>query len=319
MSLSEAEDLMRYVVHEATPVQVSSFLTANTIKGNTGQEIAGFAKVLQENTVAVQSPVENHIDTCGTGGGISSFNISTAAAIIAAAAGAVVAKHGNRAVTGRCGSADVLEAIGVKLCETPEEAQTRLGKFGFAFLFAPKFHPEGAKIGPIRRELPFRTVFNVLGPLLNPAKAKRQIIGVWEPALMDLVAEALVNLETEFAVVVHGEPGMDEISPISFTQVRIVENGTIRREEWSPATFGAKPIQLSDILAGETPLDNGNHLIESITQVGSPKCLAVLPSAAAAIRLAGLVDNWADAYEKVFETVKSGKGEAKLNELRGDL
>lgn len=316
LSREEAERLFAELLENGTDAQKAAFLTAYAAKGVRSEELAGFASQMRLHCLPVQSPVENHIDTCGTGGGISSFNISTAAALIAAASGAVVAKHGNRAVTGRCGSADVLESIGVPLCETQKEANTRLAELGFAFLFAPKFHPAAAKFGPIRKELPFRTVFNVLGPLLNPAGAKRQIIGVWEPALLDLVAKTLVKIESEFAIVAHGEPGMDEISPISATQVRVIKDGDYTIEEWSPATFGAEPVQLSDVLAGQTPAENGEMLIEAVTESSSNRCLAVLPSAAVAVRLSGLAENWKDAYELAYETVRSGKSAAKLQQLR---
>ncbi len=316
LTRGESESLFSELLESGTDAQKAAFLTAYAAKGVTPEELAGFVVQMRRHGIAVKSPVSNHIDTCGTGGGISSFNISTAAALIAAAAGAVVAKHGNRAVTGRCGSADVLESIGVPLCETPEIAAERLEKLGFAFLFAPKFHPAAAKFGPIRKELPFRTVFNLLGPLLNPANAKRQIIGVWEPALLDLLATALVQLESEFAIVVHGEPGMDEISPISTTRVRVVKDGDYRIEEWAPATFGAEPVTLGAVLAGQTPAENGEMLIESVTVAGSDRCRAVLPSAAVAVRLSGLADSWKGAYELAHETVKSGKGAEKLAQLR---
>ena len=319
LSMSEANLLMGAIITEGTPAQISAFLTALSMKGVQVEELAGFAQRLMDDAVPVHCHVTNHIDTCGTGGGVSSFNISTAAAIIAAAAGAVVAKHGNRAVTGRCGSADVLEAIGVPICEEPESAARRLENLGFAFLFAPKFHPTAGRVAPIRKELPFRTVFNMLGPLLNPAGAKRQIVGVWDPALLSLVAESLLKLGTNFAIVVHGEPGLDEISPISTTQVRIIEHGEIRKEEWTPATFGAKPADFSALLAGETPLENGEMLIESISEIHSAKCLAVLPSAAVAVRLAGLADSWVTGYELARETVRSGKASEKLEQLRKDI
>ncbi len=318
LSMVEANALIGAIVNEGTPAQISAFLTALAVKGLHKDELAGFAQRLREDAVPVPCHVENHIDTCGTGGGVSSFNISTAAAMIAAAAGAVVAKHGNRAVTGRFGSADVLEAIGVPICEEPESASRRLENFGFAFLFAPKFHPTAARVAPIRKELPFRTVFNILGPLLNPAGAKRQIIGVWDPALLNLVGESLVRLGAEFSIVVHGEPGLDEISPISTTQVRVIENGEMRREEWNPATFGAKPADFASLLAGETSIQNGEMLIQSISDISSAKCLAVLPSAAVAVRLAGLADSWPGAYELARETVKSGKAIAKLEQIRKD-
>ena len=316
--MSEANVLIGDIVNEGTSAQISAFLTALAVKGIHPEELAGFAQRLREDAVKVPCHVDNHIDTCGTGGGVSTFNISTAAAIIAAGAGAVVAKHGNRAVTGRFGSADVLEAIGVPICEEPELASRRLENLGFAFLFAPKFHPTAGKVAPIRKELPFRTVFNILGPLLNPAHAKRQIVGVWDPALLTVVAESLHRLGSEFAIVVHGEPGLDEISPISTTQVRIVENGEIRREEWHPDTFGAKPIEFSALLAGETSAENGNLLVEALSDVSSSRCLAVLPSAAVAVRLAGLASTWAEGYELALETVRSGKAISKLEQLRKD-
>ena len=317
--MAEANLLVGSIVSEGTPAQISSFLTALAMKGIQVEEMAGFVQRLRGDAVPVKCHVKNHIDTCGTGGGVSSFNISTAAAIIAAAAGAVVAKHGNRAVTGRCGSADVLEAIGVPICEEPESAARRLETFGFAFLYAPKFHPTMSRVAPVRKELPFRTVFNMLGPLLNPANAKRQIVGVWDPALLNLIGETLLKLEADFAIVVHGEPGLDEISPISTTQVRIIEKGEMRREEWTPATFGAKPADFSALLAGETPLENGDMLIEAVCEIHSPKCLAVLPSAAVAVRLAGLAESWVGAYEVARETVRSGKASAKLEQLRKDV
>lgn len=318
LTMAEANVLIADVLNTGTPAQISAFLTVMAVKGVTTNELAGFAQRLRADAVPVPCHVDHHIDTCGTGGGVSSFNISTAAAIIAAAAGAIVAKHGNRAVTGRFGSADVLETIGVPICDEPEVASRRLENLGFAFLFAPKFHPAGAKAAPIRKELPFRTVFNILGPLLNPAGAKRQIIGVWDPALLGMVAETLVLLDAERSIVVHGEPGLDEISPISFTQVRIVENGVVRREEWSPATFGAQPIDMSALLAGETAAENGEMLIQSLSNTGSPKCMAVLPSAAVAVCLAGLAGSWAEGYELARETVRSGKAAAKLEQLRND-
>ena len=319
LTMSEANLLMGAIVSEGSHAQIAAFLTALAMKGIQVEELAGFVQRLRADSVPVQCHVENHIDTCGTGGGVSSFNVSTAAAIIAAAAGAVVAKHGNRAVTGRCGSADVLEVIGVPICEEPMAATRRLETFGFAFLFAPKFHPTAGRAAPVRKELPFRTVFNMLGPLLNPAGAKRQIVGVWDPALLNLIGETLIKLEAEFAIVVHGEPGLDEISPISTTQVRIIENGEMRREEWTPATFGAKSADFSALLAGETTLDNGEMLIEAITEIHSPKCMAVLPSAAVAVRLAGLADSWVTGYELARETVRSGKASAKLEQLRKDI
>ncbi len=317
--MSEANLLIGAICSDGTPAQIGAFLAALAVKGVHIDELAGFAERLRADSVPVQCHVNNHVDTCGTGGGVSSFNISTAAAIIAAAAGAVVAKHGNRAVTGRCGSADVLEAIGVPICEEPESATRRLEQFGFAFLFAPKFHPTAARVAPVRKELPFRTVFNMLGPLLNPAGAKRQIVGVWDPGLLNLVGEALLKLEAEFAIVVHGEPGLDEISPISTTQVRIIDNGEMRREEWTPATFGARPADFSALLAGETPLENGQMLIDAISEIHSPKCMAVLPSAAVAVRLAGLADSWVSGYELARETVRSGKASEKLEQLRKDV
>lgn len=316
LSRSEAESLFDLLLEVESDVPRVAFLTAMAMKGVSSEELTGFVSQMHARSVQVQSPVENHIDTCGTGGGISSFNISTAAALIASAAGAVVAKHGNRAVTGRCGSADVLESIGVPLCEDPSTAEARLAELGFAFLFAPKFHPAAAKYGVVRKELPFRTVFNILGPLLNPASAKRQIIGVWEPALLDLVATTLVKLGSEFSIVAHGNPGMDEISPISSTQVRIIQDGDYRIEDWTPETFGAQPIELKSLLAGATPADNGAMLIESVTQPNSDRCLAVLPSAAVAICLSGLAKNWKDGYEFAHETVKSGKGAEKLHQLQ---
>jgi anthranilate phosphoribosyltransferase len=319
LTIQESETLCASILSDATPIQISAILTALQVKEPTSDELTGFVNTLRSQSVKVDSPVENHIDTCGTGGGVSSFNVSTAAAIIAAAAGATVAKHGNRAVTGRFGSADVLEAIGIPLCTSSESASALLRTSGFAFMYAPNFHPAVAKVGSVRKELPFRTIFNVLGPLLNPAGAKRQIIGVYDPALLTMVAGALKNIGTEFSVVAHGEPGLDEISPISLTQVCIVKNGEITREEWQPSTFGAQPVTLSALLAGQSAEENGALLVEAVTKVDSPRAAAVMPSAAVAICLAGLAEDWKAGYELARETVRSGKSEAKLTQLRSNV
>src|SRR5688572_9788443 len=206
---------------DATPVQISALLVGLRVKGETAEEVAAVAKALRNAMVSLNATEpEALVDTCGTGGGaVTTFNISTAAAFVAAGAGVHIAKHGNRSFTSRCGSADVLTALGVRIELTPEQMGSVLQRAGIVFMFAPLLHPAMRHVAPVRRELAMPTIMNVLGPLTNPAGARRQVVGVSHPALLELIAGALQELGHDRALVVHGEPGLDEFSPIGITTV----------------------------------------------------------------------------------------------------
>ena len=225
----------------ASEAVIAAFLVALKMKGETAAELAGFARAMRERMMAVDAGADV-IDTCGTGGDSSgTFNISTAAALVMAGAGARVAKHGNRSLSSSSGSADVLEALGVRIATTPEEAAWAVREIGIGFLFAPQLHPAMKFAQPVRRELKMRTVFNLLGPLVNPAGARRQLIGAPTPKSAQLMADALAMLETTHAYVVHGHGGLDEISTTGPTQVWEVANSGVTKHEWTPRSFGLNP------------------------------------------------------------------------------
>ena len=246
---------------EESEARIAAFLTALRLKGETPSEIAGMARAMRQRSVQVHADVPGLVDTCGTGGGgVATFNISTAAAFVAAGAGLPIAKHGNRAMTSKCGSSDVLEALGVKLDCAVDELVRGLREMGLAFLFAPLHHPAMKAVGPVRRALPFRTVFNCLGPLTNPAGADRQVIGVYEPAMTELLAEALRLLETRHVWVVHGLDGLDEISTLGLTRVTEVQSGSIRTWEFTPEDLGLERASAADIAPAEDVAGNAEIL-----------------------------------------------------------
>lgn len=235
-----AESVFDHIVSgEATPVWMAAILTGLQARGVHASEVAGGVRALRKAMVPVASTAGALIDTCGTGGGtVTTFNISTAAAIVAAGAGARLAKHGNRSFTSRSGSADVLEALGVGIDLTPERMGQVLDEVGIVFMFAPLLHPAMRHVGPVRRELGIRTVMNLLGPLTNPAGVKHQVVGVSEPELLPLIAGALKELGHERALVVHGRPGMDEISPLDTTVIHELRDGEVRQYEVRPESLG---------------------------------------------------------------------------------
>lgn len=293
---------------EATPEAVAGFLIALRAKGAAASELANFVTELRKRARQVPNPPEGLVDTCGTGGGIPSFNLSTAAAIVASAAGACVAKHGNRAVTSACGSADVLEALGVRLVDDPAAQSRLLREVGLAFLFAPAHHPALGKVGPIRKALGVRTVFNQLGPLANPAGARVQVIGVYDPALAQSMAEAAAALGADKVWVVHGDDGMDEISPCTSTQVW--DGSTAFRI--GPGDFGVSPVDAAHVAPGATPAENAAMLREAISDARSPRSLAVMPGAAAALYLGGHAPSLREAAEMAREAVDKGDAARKL-------
>jgi len=304
---------------EATVAQIASLLVGLRVKGETAEEVAGAAAALRG--AMVQLPAERPeelVDTCGTGGGaIGTFNISTAAALLAAGAGVRVAKHGNRSFTSQCGSADVLEALGVPIEVSIDVMERALRDAGIVFMFAPLMHPAMRHVGPVRRELGIPTVMNIVGPLANPARAGRQVVGVADARRVPLIAGALLALGTEHALVVHGEPGMDEISPLGPTQVIEIRDG--RTREWSiePAQFGLGTGRAEE-LAGGPPADNAAAVRAVLAGNAPPTATAaVLLNAAAALFVSTSgTGSFEDAVEMARSALDAGAGLAALERLR---
>ncbi len=315
LSMDQAELAMTEIMNgEVTPAQFGAFVTALRVKGETSEEIAGMAKVMRAKAIQVHAdgPV---VDTCGTGGdGSSTFNISTAAAFVVAGAGLKVAKHGNRAASSRCGSADVLEALGVKIEMSADQVQCCLKEVGIGFMFAPSFHPAMRYAGPPRREIGIRTVFNILGPLTNPAGAKAQVLGVADGALMEKMAEVLRTLGCQHALVVHGDDGLDEITISGKTQVCELEGGRIRRYVISPEDLGLSRDSLDNI-KGSTPADNAASVRHILGGAAGPQRDVVLMNAAAAIMAGGRAKTLQEGARSAAEAIDSGSALAKLDYL----
>lgn len=312
---AEAQGLMRALMSgEAEDAWIAGVLVALRAKGVTGNELAAFADVMRSHALQLSSQHPNLVDTCGTGGGRATFNLSTAAAFVAAAAGAKVAKHGNRAVTSTCGSADVLGELGVSLLADPELLRHLLDSTGIVFLFAPHHHPAMRHVGAARKALGIRTVFNQLGPLSNPAGAKRQLIGVYQADLLVPMGEALARLGCEHALVVHGEDGMDEISPCAPTQYVEVKGERLSEGRFEPRDFGFEPLAFEDLAQGSTLAANAELLRRALTDSQSPLAFAVRPNAAAALYLAGM-GSIAECAELAASTISEGKAACKLEQV----
>jgi anthranilate phosphoribosyltransferase len=302
----------------ASPVQMASLLIAIRVRGATSQEVAGGVRALRRAMVPVPTDAAGLVDTCGTGGGaITTFNISTAAALLAAGAGVRVAKHGNRSFTSRCGSADVLEALGVRLELAPEREARVLEECGIVFMFAPLHHPAMRHIGPIRRELAMPTLMNVLGPVTNPAGARRQVVGVNDPALLELIAGALLELGHDRALVVHGEPGMDEISPLGTTEVLEVADGRVTRRTFDPvAELGWERFDARGLEGGERD-DNARKVVAVLKgEIGGSARAATVLNAGAAIWVAGQADSLVEGVRRAEAALDAGAGLEKLRALR---
>jgi anthranilate phosphoribosyltransferase len=286
LSVAEAEAAFTEVMEgNATPVQITALLVGIRARGAVPEEVAGGVRALRKAMVEVRAGEgEALVDTCGTGGGVlTTFNISTAAALVAAAGGVRVAKHGNRSFTSRCGSADVLEALGVKLDLSPEREAEILAETGVVFMFAPLHHPAMRHAAPIRRELGMPTIMNVLGPLTNPAGARRQVVGVADSRLLELVADALRVLGHERALVVHGEPGMDEFSPLGPTEVVELRDGAVRRWTFDPvAELGWERYDAEGLAGGERE-SNASTVADVLagSRTGAARAAVVLNAAAA--------------------------------------
>ena len=315
LSMDEAQAAMGAVMDgEATPAQLAAFLMGLRMRGETADELAGFAGAMRDRVVRVDAP-EGAIDVVGTGGdGSGTFNISTTAALVTAAAGVPVAKHGNRAMTSKSGSADVLEALGIRIDHDAASAGEALRKIGFAFLFAPAFHPAMRHAGPTRREIGVRTAFNLVGPLTNPAGTTRQLLGVANEAIAERMAEVVVRLGTERTFVIHGD-GVDEL-PLDGSGVAwIVAGGTIERHPIDAAALGFKRAATTK-LAGGTPEENA-RLTEAVLN-GEPGVRrdVVLLNAAAALLVAGVVGQMEEGIERAALTIDAGLGTELLAALR---
>jgi anthranilate phosphoribosyltransferase len=302
---------------EASSVQIGSFLTALRLRKETVEEIVGFAKAMRSFSVSFESPYESFVDTCGTGGdGADTFNISTAVAFVAAAAGVPVAKHGNRAVSSKSGSADVLQQLGVAIDLTAEEARECLRQVGICFLFAPLYHPAMKHaVGP-RKELGFRTVFNVLGPLTNPARAPRQVLGVYAESLVPKIADALARLGTKHALVVHGNGGLDELSVSGESVVAEVKDGTVQLYRITPEQFGLRSFPLSDIKGGNASQNAAiiQKILTGDLQNGAREIVTL--NAGASIYVGGKANSLQQGVQMAKEAIDSGRALQILQRLK---
>jgi anthranilate phosphoribosyltransferase len=315
LSLDEARVAMGSVMDgEATPSQLAALLVALRMRGETVEELAGFASAMRDRALRVEAP-EGAVDTCGTGGdGSNTFNISTAAALVVASAGVPVAKHGNRAITSKSGSADVLEALGIRTDLGAEEAAVALREDGFAFLFAPGFHPAMKHAGPTRREIGVRTAFNLLGPLTNPAGARRLVVGVGDPAAAPRIADVLHLLGAERALVVHGA-GLDELPLDGSGVLYDVSPGGVTRHEVVAAELGLTAAPTSALVGG-TPTENAKT-VESVLGGASGPCRdVVLLNASAAFLAAGRAADLRDGIAMAAEAIDSGAAARLLGRLR---
>lgn len=315
LTIDEAAAAMNEIMEgEATPAQFGAYVTALRLKGETVEEIAGMARVMREKSLQVVVPGVL-VDTAGTGGDRSgSFNISTTAALVAAGAGAKVAKHGNRAMSGATGSADVLEALGVKIDLSPEGVQRCIEDVGFGFMFAQRYHPSMRFAAGPRREIGIRNVFNILGPLTNPAGAKRQLIGVADPAMARRMAEVLGTLGSERALVVHGEDGMDELTVTGPSRIWELKDGTVTEYQFTPDSVGL-PTSDADALAA-TSADNSAEIVRSVLSgAEGPARDVVLLNAAAALVVAGESDSLSDGVKLAAESIDSGAASRSLDAL----
>ncbi|GAB4468018.1 MAG: anthranilate phosphoribosyltransferase [Armatimonadaceae bacterium] len=318
LTTAEAAEAMGSLMDGAVPpVQIGAFLTALRIKGETVDEITGFAEAMRARSLRVTTHRSPLVDTCGTGGDtIKTFNISTTAAFVVAAAGVPVAKHGNRSVTSKCGSADVLEALGVRLDLVPEAVGHCIDEIGIGFLFARSHHPAMKYAAPVRAELGFRTVFNLLGPLTNPAGATRQVIGVYDAALCEPLAQVLGKLGAERALVVHGEPGMDEISTLGTSVVAELRDGKVTSYVLTPAELGLSVAVRESLIGEETPEANAAVLWSVLngTETGARREI-VLANAAAALYVAGVVESLVEGVDRARTVLESGAAAAQVEKF----
>ena len=314
LARSEARAVMDEIMRgEATPAQIGGFLVALRSKGETADEITGCAEAMRDHVRTVRPDRDDLVDTAGTGGdGAHTINISTAAALVAAAAGAAVAKHGNRAVSSACGSADVLEALGFALEQEPQRIAKSIDELGFGFLFAPSHHPAMRHAAGVRRELGTRTVFNVLGPLTNPAGARAQVVGVYSPDLVRTIADVLVHLGAHRAYVVHGAGGIDELSPVGPNLVAEVVDGEVSERRLDPESELGIPRCSVEDLRGGSPVENAEAIREVFAGAGGSRRDAILLNAAGAIAAGGHAADLREGLEVARHTIDSGAAAERL-------
>ncbi len=316
LSEEEAFDAMNIIMSDrATNAQSTAFLTALAIKGETADEVTAFVKVMRKKAAKIKG-LKNSLDIVGTGGDLSnSFNISTTSSFVIAAAGVTVAKHGNRSASSKSGAADCLEALGVKIQSTPESAAKMLKKLGMTFLFAPNYHSAMRFVGPVRKQIGVRTVFNILGPLINPASPKYMIMGVFSKDIMETVAKVLINVGVERGMVVYGNDKIDEISISDSTSVVEINNGEIIKYEICPEQFGLKRADKSEVVGGE-PEDNAKITLSVLNgeDKGARRDIVLL-NAGCALYVTGKAKSITDGVKLAGELIDSGKALGKLNEL----
>ena len=316
LSFEQATSLLDVIFEGDVPeAQIAAFLTAMRVKRPTAPEVAGLAKSLRSHAVKVESDIENLVDVVGTGGAVvKTFNVSTAAALVAAGAGVHVAKHGNRAITSKCGSADVLAELGVNIDPGPEVVAECIKQAHIGFMFAPMFHPAMKYVQPIRKSLGFRTVFNILGPLANPAEVPSLVLGVAEEELMPMMAQALKMLGTQYAMVVHSN-GLDEINIATTTKILELKDGQITAKELNPEDFGITLAAVEDLRVSDAKT-SAKVLMDvfGAKKSGPAKDIVVL-NAAAAIIAGGLADDFASAIKLAEASVSEGGAAACLQKL----
>lgn len=315
---NEIFDLIAAINHdEITDVQIAGFQVGLYMKGTSTEELSAFAKAMRANCVPLRPKVAGELmDTCGTGGGLSTFNISTATALVAAAAGIPIAKHGSRSISSLSGSADVLEALGVNINLTPAQAEDLIENTGIAFIYAPLFHPVMCKVLPPESELGIKTIFyTIIGPLINPAFAPRHLLGVYRPELLDIVTDVAKALGYTRAMFVHGLDGLDEISLLGRTRINELKDGTVHTYEICPEDFGMTACTLEDIKTG-TPEENA-AMIQGVFsgQIDGPKKDAIILNAAGALIVGGKANGFEDGLRLARNIIETGLAEKKLEEL----
>ena len=316
LTADEAEAALDFVMRgEASEVQTAALLVALRGKGETREEIHGLVRAMRSHAEPVRSQREHLVDTAGTGGGTTTFNVSTAAALVAAGAGAGVAKHGNRSSTSQCGSADVLEALGVGIDSDPRTTAQAIEQIGFGFMFAPRHHPAMRHVIPVRKALRVHTIFNVLGPLTNPAGAPRQVVGVSDESKMPLVAEALLDIGVEKAWVLRSQDGLDELSIAATSNVIEVEGGKLRRFKINPEEVGIQRRASLAGLDGGTPADNASVIRSILAGEPGPARDIVVLNAAATLVVAGIADNLSAGGVLAEAAINDGSAARVLDDL----
>ena len=317
LSSEEAEKAIKRIMSgQSNDIEITALLTGLKIKGETPEEIAAFANVMREFAVRIDPKVSGTlVDMCGTGGdGSNTFNISTTAMFIVAGAGIPVAKHGNRALTSKCGSADVLEALGADLTANPEKIRKSIEEVGIGFMFAPIYHSATKHVMPVRKALSYRTVFNILGPLTNPANAKAQLMGVYDPDLTEKLVEVFRMLGPEKAMVVHGSPGLDELSTVGESKVSELKDGKVNTYHIRPEDLGIRKTDLKHLLGG-TAAENAEMLTKILNKEDSgPKRDITLLNAAAGIVMGGKAADLEEGLVIAEEVLESGRAAKKLKE-----